>query len=90
MTRISLLPLLALALGPRACELPGELRPVAEVPATTLELPDPELELALIADSRWVLARVQVGGRELLAAYDTGLSVRALVDEALCEDPGRP
>lgn len=90
MTRISLLPLLALALGPRACELPGELRPVAEVPATTLELPDPELELALIADSRWVLARVQVGGRELLAAYDTGLSVRALVDEALCEELGLP
>lgn len=90
MARVSLLPLLALALGPQACELPGALRPVAEVPAIILELPEPELELPLIPDSRWVLARVRLGERELLAAYDTGLSVRALVDEALCEELGLP
>ncbi len=79
-----------MVLGPRACELPGELRPVAEVPATLLELPAPELELPLVPDSRWVLARVKLGDREILAAYDTGLSVRALVDEALCEELGLP
>jgi predicted aspartyl protease len=88
--RVLLLPLLALAFGPQACELPGELRPVAEVPATRLQLPEPELELPLIADARWVLARVRLGERELLAAYDTGLSVRALIDEALCEELGLP
>jgi predicted aspartyl protease len=44
----------------------------------------------VIPDARWVLARVQLGERELLAAYDTGLSVRALVDDALCEELGFP
>lgn len=90
MARVSLLPLLALVFGPQACELPGQLRPVAEVPATALPLPAPALELPLIADARWVLARVKLQGRELLAAYDTGLSVNALVDEALCEELGLP
>lgn len=90
MARVSLLPLLVLALGPAPCEAPGGLRPIAEVAPTQLDLPEPELELPLIQDARWVLARVKLGDRELLAAYDTGLSVRALIDEALCEELGLP
>lgn len=80
------LPLLALVVSPARCELPGDLRPEPTVEAQALVLPEPRHELELIDDSRWVLTRVQVGERSVLAAYDTGLSVRALVDEALCDE----
>ncbi|MAW61892.1 MAG: hypothetical protein CMJ94_13830 [Planctomycetes bacterium] len=80
------LPLLALSFAPARCELPGDLRPEPLQEAAALKLPAAALRLPLHADSRWVLARVQIGEREVLAAYDTGLSVRALIDEALCEE----
>ena len=81
-----ILPLLALIASPARCELPGELRPEPTVESQPLDLPDPAHELELVPDSRWVLARVQLGEHPVLAAFDTGLSVRALVDEALCEE----
>lgn len=85
-----LLPLATLLAIPARCELPGDLRPVATVEPQTLELPAPSHELSLVPDSRWVLSRVQLGEREVLAAFDTGLSVRALIDDALCEELGLP
>lgn len=73
-----------------ACELPGALDPIPVQPTVALELPEPSLELALEHDPRWLLARVRLGEREVLAAFDTGLSVRALVDDALCEELALP
>ena len=82
------LPLLALSFAPARCELPGDLRPEPLQEAAALKLPAAALRLPLHADSRWVLARVQIGEREVLAAYDTGLSVRALIDDRLCTGDG--
>ncbi|MCH2101228.1 MAG: retropepsin-like domain-containing protein [Planctomycetes bacterium] len=86
MRRSHALSLLALLASPVSCELPGDLRPTPTVDSQALILPKPTYELDLIADSRWVLTEVQLGDRTLLAAYDTGLSVRAMIDEALCEE----
>ena len=85
-----ILPLLALVASPARCELPGALRPEPTTESQSLSLPEPAHELALIPDSQWVLTRVQLGEHSVLAAYDTGLSVRALVDEALCEELDLP
>lgn len=81
-----LLPVLGLAASPflARCEASGELRPEGDRVTPPVVFAQASHELKVERDRRWILAKVRVADTEVWAAFDTGLSVSALIDEQLC------